>query len=328
MDEPKSKQKIFIKNTISKSYQKKDFFYPLQEILQTDFKKIDTKNLRVINICLYNINCTLTSPSTPSRCWLEYYLWKYPQSSSLLSDLFVFPFEKYNKKKTVKEIANNILTKLFKKEKSIFNGWIQRKNDVYIFYKYKIPKWTIHYINRNQSTWWISIHEICNSRRVLNFPIHPSVTKIFYENPKLIYLIKSLDKTRIEIPSIVFYGSSIQRIPFAAVFGIRNHRGIAGANYYFGTYNAAVRYAAFSNNYQNITFGQNIKVTNNIGKYLQGGIIRFIAFLGNLKVKLPDSKKKCISMDEMVIPFMDKTGEWGKLYDSIYTGRAKLKNNG
>ena len=43
-------------------------------------------------------------------------------------------------------------------------------------------------MKKNSQLWWATIHEICNLKKILNFPIHNSVSYLFFNNNKLIFL--------------------------------------------------------------------------------------------------------------------------------------------
>ena len=60
-------------------------------------------------------------------------------------------------------------------------GYIQNRKGIFLFYEipYKKYKTTL---KKNSQLWWTTIHEICNLRKILNFPIHHSVSKLFLNN--------------------------------------------------------------------------------------------------------------------------------------------------
>ena len=69
-------------------------------------------------------------------------------------------------------------------------GFIQNDNTIFVFYNLSsvdeystIPRaeqqW-LKLIKESNNLWWVLIDEICNHRKSLNFPIHKSVTSLFY----------------------------------------------------------------------------------------------------------------------------------------------------
>ena len=192
---------------------------------------------------------------------------------------------------------------------------------------------TLTNISRNQATWWVTIHEICNSKRVLNFPIHKSVTSIFYKNPTLIHLYDKQNNP-IETPTIVFFGNYHKLLPIVAVFGQRNlQRAPQGPNFYFGTYNSAVRYAAWTPLYKTHTH-HILKIAREDGRFEQGGIVRFALFLGKFNTRLnhpndpilTEPTFKCPKYHKKWNKIYDYRGLWTKKYDSICVGRTKSSN--
>ena len=321
---------------LSKTPEKRlKYKYPINKCLKIDETKINLENLTTVFVCIFHINDCFDSTITSYHPFLEYYLWKYPKSNKPNSDLFIFPFQKYNKKKTIAQITKDILKKL-SKEDATKRGFLEHNNCVYMFFEKKLDKyWQINNIPRNQTTWWIVMDEICNSRRVLNFPIHQSVTEIFYKCPSLIYLLDTKGY-KLETPTIAYYGDYYKLLPIIAVFGNRQYRRAAshGPHYYFKTYNGAIRYAGWTSNYTKKKF-KTINISDDMGKYTQGGIIRFILFLGKLDVILNQPVEKShvdinfLSKTPHFKPIrklMDYDGIWAENFDSIFIGRIKMEN--
>ena len=97
-------------------------------------------------------------------------------------------------------------------EKLKCKGYIYKNNMLYLFYE-SLEKHSMNTINRDNQLWWIVMDEICNHKKAINFPIHQSVYKLFYDNSSLIYLKDNVDED-IEIPSIVYYGAPWELIPY------------------------------------------------------------------------------------------------------------------
>ena len=306
--------------------------YPINNIIQKDYRKINLENLKTVFVCIFHINACFNSSTVAKHPFLEYYLWKYPKSNNSHSDLLVFPFQQYKKNKTVQQISQDILKKLGKTD-VIKHGFIQGNKSVHLFFEQKLSnRRFLRSISRNFSTWWVVIDEICNSRRILNFPIHKTVTEIFYKHPTLIYLLDTQNR-KLEIPTIGYYGDYSKLLPSIAVFGKRATWGLGhGAYYYFGTYANGVRYGGWNSKYNESKF-QNIQITDKFGKYSQGGIIRFILFLGKMEVQLNrqkeqlNNKDRSTSIKKLFVHLDDYGGEWAKEFNSTYYGRCKLKNN-
>ena len=159
-----------------KSKKKSHFYeiYPIQKILRKDYQNIKLADGQKIFTCVYQINKTAFKP------FLQYTLWKYPQSSHSYSDILLFPFS--NKTLSPLKTAQKI-KKSIKKENAILKGYLLNDFGVYFFFEdiLSINKLNLKY--RNGKKWWVTIDEICNHRCLMKFPIHHTVFKIFFTVP-------------------------------------------------------------------------------------------------------------------------------------------------
>ena len=294
------------------------FKYPIS--LRTDYENILSD--KRIFFCCYQINTTSMKP------FLQYTLWKYPKSNNEYSDLFIFPFCKAssNFKKSIEQLKKSL-----HKENAILKGFLSNEDGYFVFLKDKLSKNKLKIKYRKKQKWWVTISEICNYKHVLKFPIHKSVYNIFFQNPKLIYLLDKNDK-EIEIPYIGYYGNLAKFLPMEAVFGMRKARkALFGPFYYFGSYNSAFRYAIWTRNYKTLEI-MGKQISDKEGKYLEdGGILRTALFLGKSKVLLNHESDKEGDInkknDSILANLMDSNANWSKSHDSIITGRSPLINN-
>jgi len=295
--------------------------YPGEESLDKDFGSMPSRPNRVI-VCIYRVNhCrnryNVTIP------FLEYLLYKYPKSKTSTSDLMLFPFLKVKKSSSTLSQGNALAKKLTGHTLKCV-GYRAMGANLYMFYnlsaadEYNILN--IGLIERKAHLWWALIDEICNHRRVLNFKVHPSVYNLFYRNPVLIYLETALG--RVDVPTVGYYGNYYKLIPIIATLGQKatTANAILGPYYYFGTFRKAVRYAGWTSSYgQRDIYGE--KVTNDDGKYKQGGLVRFALFLGEMKVILDQPKDK-------LQDYLSGKSKWAGKFDSLYVGRVPLENGG
>ena len=174
------------------------------------------------------------------------------------------------------------------------------------------------------------MHEICNQRKILNFPIHQSVSKLFFNNNQLIFL-KNKNNINIEIPSTVYYTESQQLLPYISIMGIKaSSSRTFGPYYYFTNYNEAFR-GAWSSNYKKREIDSKI-ITDENGLLKCSGFVRFAVFVGNPRVPLyrkTDPFYEYISnldsSDERKNKIIKKI-KWVKKYDSIIISNFKFKN--
>lgn len=299
---------------------------------------VDINHFSPIFFCIYRIR------KDNKNNFLEYLLYKYPKESG---DVCIFPFIKNAKTNLSGELENMMVKKLKKSNlKWNFKGYIKHNKNLFLFIKLLSessgPNLTESArMTRTDKWWWCLIDEICNQRSVLNFPIHELVTKLFLNNPLLIYL-KDIQGIKAPIPRSLFYGNSAQMIPFNFVFGPKPRGTLQtyGPYYYLGSYEKAIRYGGWSNDYatkNQYSMGgatrSSINIADKNGKMKQGGIVRYAVFLGNkLKVLLNHPNDKITNMNKKlvdILPFearlIDQGAQWAQnKYTSLYYGRAKI----
>jgi len=303
--------------------------YPISEILRKDYENIKLNHDQRIFTAVYQINTTALKP------FIEYTLFKYPSSKADNTDLFIFPFKKHTQNITPFQTAVKI-KKSIKKENAECKGFLLNENGVYFFFEDQLAKNTLELKPRNTQKWWVTIDEICNHRNILNFPIHQSVTNIFYQFPTLIYLYQNNQK--IETPTIAYFGEPIQKIAQPAVFGKRNNlTGNYGPFFYFSGYTKAIQYASYKYNINwkrfnkgkisasNRFYKHDSKQQRKLNKDTPSGILRIILFLGKTKY-LTNSPDDCKSCEKKNIYTYLKNHDFveNEEYDSLYVGRAPL----
>ena len=292
-------------------------------------QKIKKKNLKKIFFAIYRIQTENDNP------FIEYLLYKYPKKDG---DICIFPSTTPTKKTIQDEIQEMMINTLqYGELKWAFKGYIEANNNVYLFIKLTGEKeklFSQRVLMRDTRWWWCIIDEICNTRHILNFPIHEIVTNLFYNNPILIYL-RNTQGYNLPIPRSLYYGTYAQLLPFYFVFGPKlSVRGRYGPYYYLGVYNKAIRYGGWSYDYRKQTHADN-NITDDNGKIIKGGIVRFAVFLGKIKVLLnhPQDRKDNILEEnyqkkfDFQLRLEDREGQWAKHYDSLYYGRAKINNS-
>ncbi len=319
---------------ITIKYNKKDDFFPdnyykydLNGILKTDFKQLKLTPKTFIYACCFRV-ITSKPNKIIQNPFLEYLLYKYPSSSSSYSNLCLFPFRILGKD-TLNQTKNKLMNDLNYKNIDCL-GYIQNSKGIFLFFEIPYKNYKINLLKKNSQLWWATMHEICNIRKVLNFPIHHSVTKLFFNNNQLIFL-KNKNSINIQIPTIGYYTDSKELLPFISIMGIKaSSSKTFGPYYYFTNYNEAFR-GAWSSNYLKREIDNKI-ITDENGLLKCSGFVRFVIFTGNPRVPLyrktdpfyeyissldtsNDKKRKLI-----------KKIKWAKKYDSIIISNFKFKN--
>jgi hypothetical protein len=302
-----------------------EFDYPILDILNTNFKYA-SKTFNKIAICPYFIT-TCKNRYGVYKPYLQYLLYKYPDTNKKVKNLLIFPFVNVSSTTPIESTANKLLKKVINiniKSK----GFIQSNNIIYVFYDLSsvdnyssIPRaeqqW-LKLLKRSNDLWWVLIDEICNHRKSLNFPVHKSVTALFYKNPILIYL-KQKNKN-LEIPIVAYYGNYYKFLPIIASLGQKPTTWPNlefGPFFYFTNYTGAFRYAGWTKNYkQRKVYGK--EITDENGKINKGGIIRFALFMQQTKVLLDTKNSK--------VEKYANNSKWQKHYNGLYLGRVPRIN--
>lgn len=307
-------QTIIIQEPLQKVVNKKyTISYPIKNILNNEFNKIHD-NIKNIVVCIYRTN-TNTNNYFTNYPYLEYLLFKYSseEKQKHLRNTCVFPFIKYNKNKSLLSQANNLTNKITNKNLKT-QGFLERNNNIYVFYEISDKNYkniTIKYLDSKVELWWTLIDEICNHKKILNFPIHKSVYQLFYINPILIYL-RDKNGDQIDIPIVAYQGGYKNMLP-SIVLAIDTLQD----SYYhkiFGSFNYSIRHGGWSENFKKIVLNDKIIADSN-GKYIKGGIVRFALFtLDN------DS---LINTGNNIQEFKKNTNLWKNNFDSLTIGVIK-----
>jgi len=302
------------------------FDYPIKDIVNDDFTQIST-SYKKITVCPYFIT-TCKNRYGVETPFIQYLLYKYPEKDKKIGNLLVFPFINVKTNVTVKTVANKLLKSIIK-IKIVPDGFIQTDDTVFVFYDLSsvdeystIPRaeqqW-LKLIKESSTLWWVLMDEICNHRKSLNFPIHKSVTTLFYKYPILIYL---KNKTKIiDIPIVAYYGNYYKFLPVVSSLGQKPTTWPDlefGPYFYFTSYIGSFRYAGWTTNYRQRKVYDK-EVANENGKLVKGGIIRFALFMKSTRVLL-DTKNSKISK------YTHNKNEWSKNYNSLYFGRVPRIN--
>ena len=323
-------------NPKQKKYLPDNYYtYDIHRHLKTDFHNLSPKKNTHINICCFKI-----IESRPNKIiqhpFLQYLLYKYPKNTKNVGNICLFPFEMY-KSGAVLDTTKKMIKTLFDKSYSP-EGYIENKNGIFIFYNIEFKSVLIlpellndkkpHYV-------WSLMDEICNQKKYITFNIHKSVTNLFLHNTKLIYL-KDKNKICIDIPSVAYIGESQELLNYIATMGIKASAvRLFGPYYYFHTFEKATRWGGWSSNYEKREIFNN-SITDENGKYVQGGIVRFAIFLGNYRVVLDRKTDPIIpyvnlleevnkSTKKIINKLNKGKGKWANVYDSIIISNFENK---
>ena len=252
-----------------------EYSYNIENILN-DIANIDFTPKNIV-FCFYRM-INNKNRADINSAYLQYLLYKYPESKKENSNSLVFPFVKFNSKKTLEDTIALYTKKIFNTSLKPL-GFLEQDKNIYLFFNinpiFKNIK-RILYLDKTTDFWWAIIDEICNHKRVLYYSIHNSVYKLFYNNPKLIY-IKDQNNNNIQIPCVAYRGYNFEDITKNLIFKIdtnyllNNNKDVNLQHFY-----------SLDNSFKNAI----INYYNNRDNFLKnnktGGIIRYALFLGDL----------------------------------------------
>ena len=153
------------------------------------------------------------------------------------------------------------------------------------------------------------------------------VVTFFKDNSDFLYL-KDGDGNIYENPVVAYSGVSRRKLDFLTNFGIpaSGNNAVLGNYYYFTNYQNAVKMSGWGSE-----------------ENMNGGIIRFALFLGNMKVLLNDpnddaddsliTRNMLLNTDpssedykgvRSLLRISDRDGKWTADYDSVYVGKIDL----
>lgn len=318
--------------------------YPFKNFLVKDLNQLvnPNNNCSQIILCVYTIN---TSGKYP---FIQYLL---SNNGFGLLGLPVLPvFTTFNKDTLVgysKVFLSGILqVENFEEfnETIEFDGFYDYdyyNDNMYLFFNVTKCKLNIDETYSSNLSRFALIDEIMNKRNVCNIPINNETTQFFIHYDSINYLYDKNNKAY-ENPFVGFVGKPTpEKVNFVYTFGesAMTKSAILGPYFYFTDFNYATRQGGWSHDY-NKEYIHNKLVTDNEGKYLSGGIIRFALFTGKTKYieNMPndsnddsDIKKQRINDPSLnrnyeiqTLRISDHDGIWSKTFDSAYLGNIEL----
>jgi len=298
----------------------KNYIFKGLEILEKEENNY-VSNYKKIYICPYSIDNTGKFP------FIKYLL----EKNYLDLDFIQFPIYVSLEFNYLIKFSNEYLNNIINKEKDsekleiIFQGYIENKNKIYLFFDITKINLQINDIYLSNSLWFTLVDEIVNQKKLCNIPINNNCTDLLIQNENLCFLV-DLNNNNIEIPSVGFVMKEEKRLNFTYIFGETRgeFNNIFGPHFYFTNYKEAIMNG----------------IKNNLNK---NGIVRFALFLGYIKYiqnSIDDDqdnseiKKLKLNNDNidkqleiLTMRITDYDGNWSKdIYDSVYLGNTLLDN--
>ena len=271
--------------------------YPIQSIVDTHANLDGVAN---ISLCVYRIN--IKPSSSP---FLQYLLFKNKRGG--------LGFPGFNGGSGTHEFYESIIGQ---KSEQKPRGFLRIDNVLYVFYQYINIGDDEPYKTDRDEWWWCLMDEICNWRKVAGMDVDPSVVKLFYERPGLIYLYDT-NYNKLEIPVVGYHGESLKSLEFIYTFGVKESDidSKYGPHYYYTTFERAFKYG--------------------------DGVIRAALFMNDMKVfvnhpldPVDNSEYAAMTLKDidrrekmrLKLRMVDYDAKWVDDYDSVYAGRALMDN--
>jgi hypothetical protein len=303
--------------------------YPFASALEKNIDESEVDADVVITICIYQINTSCELP------FIEF-LMKKRFNKELNKQQFEFPSLNYvpSKRTVVDQAKQHINTFIDENEDVKYRGHLKKRNEYYlIFHKYfrklKFPR----KISMNDDAlWWIVTSEILNFKKVMNIDVDKRATDFFLQNPAIMRLYDCNNRV-VETPIICYYGDQYQKITYLAFFGLlKAPLKSSFGPFYVGTnFLSSMKYACYTHDDKPFELYDGTALTNgNYGKYVEGGVLRSVLFVGKMNVFLksgtPDNSQisqEIAKKDEGIRKFLalrDSNGNWTDNYDTAYSG--------
>ena len=307
--------------------------YPFASTLKKDIDETDIETTgedATIYICVYQINTSCELP------YIEY-LMNNSYNNKSKKQQFEFPNIKYapSKRTLLDQAKNHVSTVLFKDNEVVkYRGYINTNNGIYLFFhkyfrKLKFP-YKLSMID--DELWWIVTSEIVNFKKVLYIDVDKRVIDLFIKNPSIMRLY-DCNNHLLETPIVCYYGDQYQKITYLAFFGLlKTPLKSSFGPFYVGTnFLSSMKYACYTNDYKPFELYDGTALTiGKYGKYVEGGVLRSILFVGKMKVFLktdvPDDSQisqELAKTDESIrklLAIRDSNGNWTEKYDTAYSG--------
>ena len=240
-----------------------EYIYNIKSVTNTRVPRF--KSDKTIHICVYTIINKMRLPP-----FILFLLYK--------QETLTFPnFKTSENVYTSAEIKLNLMYQNYTTRPN-YVSYKETENNIYLFYELK-EDYKLEQLNYNSYWWWVTISEIMNYKKIMNFDIHNSVYKIFYLEP-LLALLFDKNKNKHFVGQSLYYGGYENYIAFIASLGLPKEMPTSnlGPYYYFYSYYGAGRRAIWTQTRKKeIKNGEDI-TRNEFGVHKHGGIVRFIVF--------------------------------------------------
>tara|TARA_Y100000389_G_scaffold60022_1_gene56136 strand:+ start:25684 stop:26628 length:945 start_codon:yes stop_codon:yes gene_type:complete len=177
-----------------------------------------------------------------------------------------------------------------------------------VFYSTQGNKFPPDCLTDTHNLIWSPISEILNNKRIYDFSIEPEITKLFETHKRACYLFDDNGQV-LPSPSVVYNGAYTSEIASSVGLGKSRSSPFAsyGPNYYFGSYEYALRFAVTTLDGKSRTVGnKDITRVGTEGVFVKGGMGRYLIMEGLVQLGGQGTWEHCTNT--VVDPKLDYLG--------------------
>jgi len=216
-------------------------------------------------------------------------------------------------------------------ENHIYYGKLDIDNKQVLMFQSKCKKpENIAEISKNNTSFWVTVHEVMNNKHTFGIPISNSISKLLSLKEELLFL-QNEDEILIETPMVGYRGEYYKKIAFIAGLGMPRGGPYSslGPYYYFADFQRSLRYACVTLNGKPKKVFDELITRDDTPVFTKGGMVKFILYLGRTKVMLnKENDEKDNTAESLLLaskrPFYnellrlrDSSGKWAVEYDSV-----------
>ena len=303
-----------------------NYKYNINTVLNSELPVFKTE--KTIQICIYKIvNRKFIAP------FILFLLYKDEKDKCFFPNF-----------KTSQDVSTAIESKLDiiyqnLKTKPEYIGYRETQHNIYLFYK-DTKEYDLVNISKNDKWWWVTIFEIINNKKTLNFSIDRSVYSIFFKETLLISLFNNNNR-KYSSGNVLYFGGSDNYISFIASLGLPKESPTSnlGPYYYFYTYNGAGRRAIWTQSRKEEEHNGELITRNEYGVHKRGGLVRFILFGNTPKYflnrdddiedqsEISQERAKETPFIKATLKIRDVDGNWATNYDIAYIGSTFISTD-
>jgi hypothetical protein len=288
-------------------------------LLETTLNEVSNKNVKLI---YYHINRDGIYP------FFQIMLYNYHYNVPFIGfseQNLIFPSLIYNDiniSKYISEYLKETLEPMFKDkhvdglEEIITKGFCIYKDEIYIFTDISSINIDKLYLTKTSEIWFGMLSEIINTKHICNISISKEVSHFIINNIE--YFCK-IEDVLYPLPEVVYVGNHLKRVEFQSMFGISKIDNEYGYHYNFSysLKDALINGTFTKDKLPEFRFGK--QLTDDHGKYIEGGINRIAILLDKTKYIDKEDVMKLIENNEWE--------EYIKNYNCIFILSNNIKCN-